>query len=67
MSVKHNVKIITVTVPLEAYAKRINSTPALRRMFQNDLTVGDNIIHCNHAQYANITRMSNTLYSIIEN
>jgi len=62
---KRNVKAITVNVPNDIYLKKINTTPALKRLFRDTLKVGDNEMNVNHFHFSEIMRMQCSLFSVV--
>lgn len=61
-----NVKTIIVNVPDEVRLDLINKTFALRTLFREQLSVGDNELRVNHFNYSAIKRMSGNGFTLIE-
>ena len=64
---KRNVKTIIINVPNDIYLNRINTTPALKRLFNTSLVVGNNNLNVNHFNYSDIVRLAGILYTIENN
>lgn len=58
---KINVKTICIIISSDATIKRINSTPALSRLFRTQLVVGENFENVNHKQFSDIERIKDTI------
>lgn len=56
-SMRTNVKTVKITIPNEVVLKRVNTTPALKRLSRLNLVVGDNFENVNHYQYSEMQRM----------
>lgn len=59
-----NVKEIVINIPSEQHLSKINSTSAIKRLFRNNLKVGENKIQVNYFNYSEILRMQCSLYSV---
>jgi hypothetical protein len=51
------IKIVEITIPNELVLKKINSTPALKRLSRLELSVGKNVENVNHYQFSEMMRM----------
>jgi len=54
---KSNLKTVKIIIPNDAVLKRVNSTPALKKLSRLDLVVGDNIEKVNHFQFSEMQRL----------
>ena len=54
---KKNIKQVKIVIPNETILKRVNSTPALKRLSRLNLVVGENFENVNHYQFSEMKRM----------
>ena len=54
---KTNIKRVKIVMPSDPILKRVNSTPALKRLSRLNLVVGENFENVNHYQFSEMKRM----------
>jgi hypothetical protein len=62
---KRNIKTIVINIQNDIYLNRINNTPTIKKLFKDNLVVGNNILNVNHFNYSEIVRMQGILYTIL--